>query len=209
MDARTTGNIGHVQGLGREGRLSAAQILEEARLLFQGSQEAQRQVEVETKRLRLARKKVKRCEKAQQIIQLVAENIQNQAHTRIAGLVTRCLEAIFEDPYEFKIRFERKRGKTDAVLTFVRDGSELDDPTDECGGGVVDVAAFALRLACLILQKPLRRKLLVLDEPFKFVSEEYRDKLRDLILVLSHELNVQFVVVTHIPELQIGKVIQL
>lgn len=140
-------------------------------------------------------------------LQQVAQAVQQQAHQRLAHVVTRCL-AVFDEPYEFKIIFERKRGRTEARLVFVRDGEEI-DPEDASGGGVLDVAAFALRIAVLVLARPKRRRLVVLDEPFKFVSEEYRPAVRDLLEQLARDLKMQFVIVTHIRELECGKVIRI
>ena len=51
--------------------------------------------------------------------------------------------------------------------------------------------------------------LVVLDEPFRFLSAEYREKARDLIVVLAAELNVQFIIVTHIQELEIGSIVRI
>ena len=146
---------------------------------------------------------------AQGILQTVAQKIQAKAHERIASVVSRCLEAVFgPDAYEFQIFFERKRGKTEARLAFVRDGKEH-DPLDSSGGGVVDVAAFALRLACLTLALPRRRRLLVIDEPFKMVSAAYRPAVRQLVQVLAKEMGMQFVIVSHSKEFMIGKVIEI
>lgn len=151
---------------------------------------------------------IRATEEAQSILQHIATTIQEQAHSKIASVVTRCLEAVFDDPYEFQITFERKRGKTEAVLSFVRDGQQV-HPLSASGGGVVDVAAFALRLACLMLSVPRKRRTLVLDEPFKFVSKEYRHRIRELLETLAEEMDVQFIMVTHIPELECGKVVEI
>lgn len=148
-------------------------------------------------------------QRAQEILQLIAQAVQQQAHERISEVVTSCLRAVFpEDPYEFEIRFERKRGKTEAILGFSRDGI-LVDPLTASGGGVVDVAAFALRIACLVLHRPRLSRLVVLDEPFKFVSAEYRPNIRAMLLHLSKEMNVQIVMVSHIDDLEAGKIIQM
>lgn len=147
-------------------------------------------------------------EEAQKTLQLVAQTVQQQAHDRIAGVVTRCLAAVFEDPYEFKVLFEQKRGKTEARLVFVRDGKEL-DPMTASGGGVVDVAAFALRLSCLMLSRPPVRKVLVMDEPMKFVSERYRERVRQMLEGLSHDLGVQMIFVTHMDALRTGHVVEI
>jgi predicted ATPase len=141
------------------------------------------------------------------IVQEVAADVQTRAHRHIAGIVTRCL-AIFPRPYRFKIHFLRRRGKTWARLAFARGGREF-DPTGGAGGGVLDVAAFALRLACLMVRRPRRRRLLVLDEPFKHLSAEYRPAVRDLVLTLASELGVQFIIVTHSTDFTVGKVVRL
>lgn len=149
-----------------------------------------------------------RAQEAQEVLQRVAQAVQQKAHEKIAGVVSTCLSTVFDDPYEFKIEFERKRGKTEARLRFTRRGLEV-DPLTAAGGGVVDVAAFALRAACLMLHRPRLTKLLVLDEPFKFVSADYRDNVRKMLEGLAKDLGLQIILVTHIDELESGKIISL
>lgn len=154
-------------------------------------------------------KKVEYVLSAQQIIQHVAHAVQKKAHEKIATVVSRCLAAVFQEhAYEFVIRFEKKRGKTEAVLAFTRNGREF-DPTFESGGGVVDVASFALRLVCLVLRTPKLRRVLILDEAFKHLSEDYRDRVRELLVILAKEMNVQIIQVTHSDQLVAGKIIEV
>lgn len=148
------------------------------------------------------------AEEAQRIVQLVAQTVQQQAHERIAGVVSRCLSAVFDEPYEFKVLFEQKRGRTEARLVFMQ-GEEEVDPMTAAGGGVVDVAAFALRLSALMLSRPPLRRVLLLDEPFRFVSVCYRERVRRLLEELSKELGVQFIMITHMEELKTGTIIEL
>ncbi len=169
---------------------------------------ARRQVKDEKQTLSLAHTHLSNATEAQEIAQAVAQTIQQQAHSQIAGVVSRCLETIFGDEaYEFKIEFERKRGKTEANLLFVRDGEQF--TAKEVGGGVVDVASFALRLACLMLSRPRLRRLMVADEPFKHLSRNHSDKVRDLLEQLSREMKVQIIMITHSTDLEVGKVIEL
>lgn len=144
----------------------------------------------------------------QELAQVVAQGIQQQAHSMIARVVSKCLSAIFDEPYVFQILFERKRNKTEARLVFERDGMEI-DPITSSGGGVLDVAAFALRLAAVVLTKPRCRKIIIMDEPFRFVSQEYRFKIRQLLLDLAKEYDFQFIMVTHIRELVCGTNVDL
>ena len=146
---------------------------------------------------------------AQKIVQVVASSVQESAHKQIASVVSKCLEAVFDEPYKFVISFERKRNKTEAQLTFVRDGKALEDPINESGGGVIDVAGFALRLASLILATPKRRKLLVLDEPFRFLSKEYTERMGECLIQLSKEMEIQIIMVTHNQDFIIGEVIRI
>ena len=150
------------------------------------------------------------AKRAQELLQSVAEQVQQHAHQQLAGVVTRCLKAVFgeDEAYEFKINFAKKRGRTEAELLFVREGKEI-DPLSASGGGAVDVASFALRLACLMLLRPPVRRLLVLDEPYKFLSKEYRPRVRALLEELAKELDLQVIQVTHAPDLVCGKVIEV
>lgn len=152
-------------------------------------------------------RRARALERATTLAQGVAAKLQTQAHQQIADIVTRCL-AIFDEPYEFRIDFQRLRGRTAARLVFERDGLVV-DPLRAAGGGVVDVAAFALRVACLVLAQPQRRRLLVLDEPLKHLSAQYRPSAKELIENLARDLKIQFIIVTHDSALQVGHVVEL
>lgn len=170
---------------------------------------ARRQAEDEEVALRVARDHAANVEVATQLVQEVAKTIQESAHQKVASLVTRCLRAVGFD-YDFVIRFDKRRGKTEAVLTFVRDGHALEDPLNEAGGGCTDIAAFALRLACLMLAKPQRRRLLLMDEPMKNVNgEAYQEKVGSLLETLARDFGIQFVIVSDDDWLKTGKVICL
>ncbi len=168
------------------------------------------QVEEEEKSLATAVQSVQDATAARDLIQAAAQAVQEEVHARLASVVTRCLGAVFgPEAYQFHIRFERKRGRTEANLVLERDGLVLEDPIDQAGGGVIDVAAFALRLACLLTAVPRPRKLLVLDEPLKHLSGLYRPAAREMLEMLAADLRVQIVMVTHSAELRCGKVVSL
>lgn len=145
---------------------------------------------------------------AQTLIMELAQKVQAQAHKRISQVVSSCLDAIFDEPYEFRITFELKRGRTEAKLRFVRDGNEV-SPMDASGGGAVDVAAFALRAACVVLHRPRLQRVMALDEPFKFVSKDYRPAVRAMLEQVSRDLGMQIIMVTHDEAYETGKVIEI
>ena len=177
--------------------------------LLQDYQHYERRVEEEKKLLETSKEDAHAYEQSQSLVQRVAQALQQKAHEKVASVVSRCLEAVYEEEgYGFEIEFERKRGKTEANLSFTKGGEKM-DPLEETAGGVVEVAAFALRLACLVLSKPKRRLFLALDEPFRMVSEEYQPRLRELIETLAEELELQLFIITHDKDLVMGKVIRL
>ncbi len=165
-------------------------------------------IDQETAALNECEENLVACMEAQQVAQALAKTIQARAHQAIASVVTRALAFVFDEPYEFVITFEEKRGRTEAALSFTRDGHTL-DPKSSSGYGPMDVAAFALRMACLCLHRPPKRRLLILDEPFKWVSVHNRPRVRALLEMLATEMQVQIIMVTHMAELQAGTIIEI
>ena len=139
-------------------------------------------------------------EEAQSIIRIVAKKTQEQLEYHISELVTLALSAVFPDPYELVVRFEERRGKTEADLLFRRDGDEI-QPMEASGGGPVDVAAFALRVALWSLRRPRSRATMPLDEPFRFVSRDLQPKASQMLKEVSERLGLQIIMVSHSEDL--------
>lgn len=143
----------------------------------------------------------KDIDEAQALIQAVAQRTQQEIEYRIGELVTLAMEAVFPDPYALRLRFEVRRGRTEADLLFVdKNGEEL-DPMDATGGGAVDVAAFALRVALWSLQRPRSRATIVMDEPFRFLSSDLQPRAGVMLREVSERLGLQFILVTHEEEI--------
>jgi len=137
-------------------------------------------------------------ERARTILQTVAANMQKTLEFHIANVVTMALASVFDDPYEFKVQFETRRNQTEVDFFFVRNGNEI-DPIDNSGYGAVDVAALALRMAVWNISNS--RALLMIDEPFKFLSRDLQTIASGLLKELSTQLNIQLLMVSHIPEI--------
>jgi len=171
---------------------------------------AKQTIAQETGALADANEDVNNLLEVQKVVTHIAQSIQQQVHGRISQIVTRCLTAVFEDPYEFKIRFDRKRGKTEARMVLVRGGEELDDPLNEVGGGCIDVISLALRLAKILLSRPPRRRLVVLDEPFSAIrGEGNKRRTREMLMKLAEELDFVFILNTEIQAYQMGTVVEM
>lgn len=134
-----------------------------------------------------------------------AKRTQSQLKYVIEPPVNQALAGVFDNPYEFELRFESKQGRTWARQIFIRDGNEYKDLTFSGGGGPVDVSAFALQVAGLCLTQ--LRRFLMLDEPLKHLKS--RDKSLEergalMIQEISHKVGIQVLMISHIPEQQKG-----
>lgn len=114
----------------------------------------------------------------------------------IEEVVSLGLKTVFGDPYGFKVEYEIKRNKSEASL-WVTKGNEQLDPSDECGGGVVDIAAIGLRMACWALAEEKPEPVLLLDEPGKYVSRDLMEKFGIMLKEASQLLGLQVIMVSH------------
>lgn len=157
------------------------------------------QIVTSKKSINIYKKEKEATEQAQKILQLVAKQTQEQIIIHISGIVTLALNSIFDEPYEFKLDFIEKRGKTEAEMYFLKDGKKI-DPMTASGGGVVDISAMALRVALWSLSN--KSNTIIMDEPMKFISKNYIEKATEMLKMLSEKLKIQFLIVTHINELK-------
>ena len=135
-------------------------------------------------------------DKALFIVQEVAQKTLKELEYRIGEVVSLALSAVFDDPYKLVLISSIKRGKTEFSLFFERDG-ELVKPYDSSGGGAVDIASFALRIALWSLKNPRTRNTIILDEPFKMLSSDLTDKAGEMIKEISSRLGLQIIMVSH------------
>jgi DNA repair exonuclease SbcCD ATPase subunit len=134
---------------------------------------------------------------AYQLLRTFYEQTQSISVKRLEQLVSYCLRTVFSDQaYGFRIVFETKRNQVEARMVFLRDDAPV-DPLEAAGGGCLDVAVCALRLAVILFHVKRPRRFIALDEPFRYVSQEYRANLIGLIHELSRQYGVQFFIITH------------
>lgn len=165
------------------------------RLLADAGHAAKR-LEEERTELRRARAQAAAAAEAQRLLQEVAEQVQRRAYQQIEAVVTRCL-SVLPAPYTFRLALDKKRGKTEVRPVYLDAGGHEVSPTEASEGGALDVASFALRIAVLALKRPRPRAFLVLDEPFRFVSESNRPRVRGMLEAVASEMGVQVVMITH------------
>jgi len=154
-------------------------------------------IQEKKKRLRKLTDDLKVLEQANEIIKEVGLKTQEQLEYHISDITSLALESVFEDEaYKLIAKFTQRRNKTECDLLFEKDGEEV-DPLNASGGGAVDVAAFALRIALWSMMNPKTRATIVLDEPLRFLSVDLQDKASQMIKELSEKLGIQFIIITH------------
>lgn len=152
------------------------------------------------RKVRQDKRRLKRLEKAHAIIKQVGLETQQQLKVHISDITSLALDSVFDEPYKLVLDFVERRDKTECDILFEKDGSYI-DPLTAAGGGVVDLAAFALRIASWAMRTPRTRNTIILDEPFKHLSKDLHDRASQMIQNLSKQLGIQFIIVTHEPAL--------
>lgn len=152
---------------------------------------------LEARSIRLA-SDLETIEKSQALIQDTAKETQDQLRYHLQDLVNSALESVFPGTYQFRLEFPFVRKGTEADIYLLKDGCRV-DPMDSSGGGVVDVICFALRVVAWSIGKS--DNTITLDEPFKWLSVNLRPLAAELLRLLSTQLKLQLIFVTHDPEL--------
>jgi len=139
-------------------------------------------------------------EQAREVVKIVSIKTQQQLQYHISDITSLALQSVFDNPYQLVVEFVERRNQTECDLKFYRDGMAI-DPLEASGGGAVDVACFALRIASWSLQAPHSRPVIILDEPMRFVSEGLKERTSSMIKEISDKLKLQFIIITHDPKL--------
>lgn len=158
-----------------------------------------RRVSELTKQKQLVDEEYQASIEAMQIIQEVAKKTLDQISVNVSDVVTQALHAVFPNPYDFEMEFVTRRNQTECDLWLTKSKVKI-HPLEASGGGVLDVVSFALRAVFLVLKKDTR-PLLILDEPFKFVSADLQKYCGAMLKNVSDKLGFQVIMVTHIDKL--------
>lgn len=138
------------------------------------------------------------------LLNSLGEDRQLKAQQTIEDLVTRGLQTIFDDTLSFHIvqSVKGKSATVDFVVATTLEGKTIETPVmDARGGGLAATIGFLLRLVVMLLSKGTRSEnILLLDETFAHVSEEYIEPLRLFLREIVDKTGVQIIMVTHQPQ---------
>lgn len=140
------------------------------------------------------------------VLQKLSERQREMAKIRLEELATEALRYSMGGEYSVIIDLENIRKRPQASLYICKkayedreeiDEEDLEDPLSDNGGGIVDVVSTAIELVVMQAQTPIIEGPLILDEPFKMLSEEYVPMMSDFLKKISKDFNRQIIMVTH------------
>lgn len=141
-------------------------------------------------------------QQALQVFQVLEGTWHRSFENKLAGLISRGLSLVFNEPLRFVLE-TKQRGDMSTMdfklVQMVGDDELVTDIMGAKGGGVVAVVSFLLRVLILLASKPPLRPVMILDENFAMVSQEYVPNLAKLLRQLVDETGVQIILVTHEP----------
>ena len=147
-----------------------------------------------TEELEALARHLENLQKAQEVFQLVAKETMQSLETQWSSLVTMALRAVFPDAPAFRLKIDTARGRPECEFCFVQ-GDEESSVLETTGGGVLDVASFALRVAYWSLKQSA--PVFLLDEPFKFVSPDLQGRVELMLRMFCEQFGVQIIMVSH------------
>ena len=144
----------------------------------------------------------------------VAQEIQKHISQKLSEISTLMEESLYGKKRAYEIFVEinstTSGGGVEASIHFERDGKRfqpvLPSGSFLAGGGPIEIAAFGIRIALWSqsLGEQKTRPIFLMDEPFRFTEPEVRGNLLDFLNLLSRELSIQIIYITHEKELQAG-----
>lgn len=136
---------------------------------------------------------------AMTLLQTAADSMQKDIKNALTSLCTAALQDVFpEKKCSFGVEFVPNKATTNLEMFILEDEVRY-DPLESRGHGIADVLCFALRVSILCMKSDAR-KIILLDEPFKQVSAEYRKRVINFVKEVSRRTGIQIIMVTHIEE---------
>lgn len=134
---------------------------------------------------------------ARNILSEASRATQEQFKAYVEGLVTLAIQSVFpNENYKFVVDFVLQNNRSNINLLVQQGDKDPYIPEDEQGGGLLDIISFALRIVLWSLEKPRRRNVIIMDEPFRWTGN-LTEKAADMMKEISEKLGIQIIIVTH------------
>lgn len=137
-------------------------------------------------------------EKQNIILQKIGEKQRIQSCKKLEELCTFALQYSLSSNYKMEIELGKYRGKPSADV-YIRkiDSGVRTSPIDGNGGGVADIVSVALRFVTMQVHDPFIDGPVLMDEPYKMVSEEFIPMVSEFMKKLSTDFGRQIILSTH------------
>jgi DNA repair exonuclease SbcCD ATPase subunit len=131
-------------------------------------------------------------------LEQLLKSVSVESVESIESLVTYGLKVSFPDQnLRFKIKIDQKRGSQHFEPILIH--KEVEAPILLAfGGGAAAVVSLLLRI--IVIRRFGLAPVLLLDEPFAYVSAEYVPNVAKLLRELSDQLGFTFILVSHQPK---------
>lgn len=138
--------------------------------------------------------------KCVEVLSLLQDSTKEQVKQEIETLVTYGLQSIMGDGYKFEIIFDRRGNLSDVKFRIITPSNTDPEPEgieDEESGFILDVIAVCLRIILCEFFKDRTGDFIILDEPFKGISEQKLEATMNFLKEISKKLNRQIIIVSH------------
>lgn len=152
-------------------------------------------VEKNSTKLLSMKDRLDKLQKTGILLRTVGTETLKNLEFHISNLVTMALKAVNPKFPKLVMEFNIRRNQTECDIEFEDELGNRSNPIGSSGGGVLDVASFGLRTAFWAIRK--NRPVMLLDEPFKFLSPGLHRKAGEMVKKISDKLGIQFIMVSH------------
>jgi DNA repair exonuclease SbcCD ATPase subunit len=142
--------------------------------------------------------------KANAFLSSILEDTQKSIEGVFGEIGSSALGKIFGEEKSLRFSFDTKGKGLKVNVRVMQPWEEGEDKVlatsldDGEGGGIVDVIAFALRVAMLELVKPRQEGPIMLDETFKYIAADGRLNLAgEFLREVSKQIDRQVILITH------------
>jgi DNA repair exonuclease SbcCD ATPase subunit len=141
---------------------------------------------------------IKLDEKSIEVLALVQRATRDKIKESFEQMVTFALQSIYQQDYKFRLDFDT-RGNLGEMNFQIKppDCEDYLDLKDCTAGGSYDIVALALRFILIQVLRPKIEGFIMLDEPTKQLSKEYRENELNFYKYIADKLGRQLIVITH------------
>lgn len=132
---------------------------------------------------------------SQEIARKAAKVVQDDLASKLSGIVTKALRAVFSDNVEFVAEFVERRGASECDL-YVKVGGKPRDILKGDGGGLADIVSICLQIAYILLLPDVDR-ILIADEALRHLDKEAQERFALVLEALTKEFGFTFILATH------------